>query len=854
MSQNSTIHVHEDVLESDAFQIDQNASETDFGKYFQSIAENETMYSVCMVKDCSRRFSGNVESLKTHLNVAHNMIFNSTAAMCSNLNDKSADETASACDTGENVVQMQANEADVRKYFQLCQQHDGSLHSKCLIENCSHILAGNHKANLQRHAMRVHKMTFKPWSRKKLDVDAYVTAALQSSSDDSSDSDMLEMESYLPESVDVRQYFRIYHADDGKTYSECNRCKRKLAGNHKGNLMRHLIDGHHMRTNRMPGKKPRQDPRKYFQTTTIDGVLFSRCLIKDCNVRLAGNHILNLERHLKKEHSGVDEILPDTALISDETREIASSTASPLSGQKLIDGSIQQGANQDGFENENPSMQQSNCDVRKFFQRYMENDDIYNICLINRCNRRLTGNHKGNLMRHLVNAHNVNLYTMSADGPLEVAEKADSPEPAKKGTIRGLKPPVQRTPLQIPFEEIPHEITNAYEFFETIVINGKTYSQCLVNDCKRRMAGKHKGNLLRHLRNAHNMHVSRLHRHISKPRRKIKQLARDYYRLVVVNEIVYSDCMIDNCTRRLSGNHLGNLARHLVHAHKINVYGESEDGCHADESSMENFVDSFNEDSSESDPIRDDKSTAHQLPSSVSVGDLSTDHNAEDYRASDDPYQTEFPYQNEEFLFQEDEGDVDDAQDYYRTVVEDDGQIYSECLIVDCDQRMAGKDRDDLMRHLCQVHDIIIEDRRESTAIHTCRLCFEEKHDVVDVSTKNIDGMIRMHFPSQVKGRCCTFRSNNSNMIFFLHFSSAKMICCRISCAQRAGCIYQTSTNSISLPSMRKAITSRKIRKRIQRNTVLPILLQISMHLKLNRTMRICTSMMEMRNMLRRKR
>lgn len=752
MSQNSTFHVREDGVMSDAFQIHQNASETDFGKYFQSITENEAMYSVCMVKDCSRRFSGNVESLKTHLSVAHNMILNSTAAMCSNFNEKSTDETASTCDTGENAVQIQANEADVRKYFQLCKQHDGSLYSKCLIENCSHILAGNHKANLQRHAMRVHKMTFKPWSRKKLDVDAYVSAALQSSSDESSDSDMFEMETYLPESADVRQYFRIYHADDGKTYSECNRCKRKLAGNHKGNLMRHLIDGHHMRTNRMPEKKPRQDPRKYFQTTTIDGVLYSKCLIKHCNVQLAGNHILNLDRHLKKEHSGADDA--NAALITDETRGIASSTESPLTVPKLTDFSMQQRENQDEIENENSCIQQNNCDVRKFFQRYIENDDIYNICLINKCNRRLTGNHKGNLMRHLVNAHNVNLYTMSADGPLEVAEKADSPEPPRKATIRSHKPPLQRTQLQIPFEEIPHEITNAYEFFEAIVINGKTYSQCLVNDCKRRMAGKHKGNLLRHLRNAHNMHVSRFQKHINKPRRKIKQLARDYFRLVVVNEIVYSDCMIENCTRRLSGNHLGNLARHLVHAHKINVYGESEDGCQADESSVENFVDSFNEDSSESDPFRDDASTAHKMPSSISVESLIADHNVEDYRASDDQYQNEFPYQNEEFLFQEDEDDsTGDAHDYYRTVVEDDGQIYSECLIVDCDQRMAGKDRDDLMRHLCQAHDIIIEDQREPFAIHTCRLCFEEKHDVVDVSTKNIAGMIRMHFPSQVKER-----------------------------------------------------------------------------------------------------
>lgn len=506
---------------------------SDVGKYFLSVTENGTQYLKCVMKNCGRRLTGNrIGTLETHMNVAHNMNFLSTSTGNVDKSTKSIVCEDVINGLANQVEQNLSESADVRKYFQLITE-DSKQYSKCLIKNCMRRISGNHLNNLKRHLKAVHDANSNPWSSEEDD-------ALDNGTQVSGEGECVTEND---DTAKVRQHFRII-IEDSKLYSKCllRGCKRRLAGNHLHNLKRHLNHGHNMKVDLKPKKNSSTGPRKFFQRVDFNGRTFSKCLIKDCEIRLAGDHWLHLSRHLETEHdiksfSASTESLSDDEQMDDEPNqqqaieeciegdafqasENATDKLCSLLATETFDESIV----------ENTSLMCK--DARKYFQCITENGKSYSRCLIKNCSRRIDGISKEKLTRHLCLAH-----------------------------------------------KMSSEIEDARTFFKCEITDDKVFSVCLIQNCSRRIVGDHLNNLKKHLRGAHDM--------IIKPScREMKsemEDARKYFESFTENGKIYSRCLIDDCDCRIAGNHLWNLKRHLT-KHNIHINSVTTDNRNGSES------------------------------------------------------------------------------------------------------------------------------------------------------------------------------------------------------------------------------------------------------------------------------
>lgn len=426
-------------------------------------------------------------------------------------------------DTVNSVVnefeQNLSESADVRKYFQLITD-DGKQFSKCLIKNCMRRIAGNHLHNLKRHLKAVHDAESNPLTSDDDDDDKMVnTTDSQSCSEGTAGSDY---------AAGVRQHYRCI-IENGKLYSKCliRGCKRRFAGNHLHNLRKHLKHGHNLKINLKLKENLSMGPQKFFQRLETDGKLFSKCLIKDCESRLDGDDGEHLESHLVMVHNIITYSASTVKSLSDD-------------GQLADDLNVQS-ANEDSIESDSVSALENATDKlttetfdesiventsllckdsRKYFQCITQNGKSYSRCLIRNCSRRIDGIKKEKLTRHLCIAH-----------------------------------------------KMSSEITDARTFFKSDETDGKLYSVCLIQNCTRRIVGKHLNSMKQHLRGAHDM--------IIKPScREMKpelEDARKYFENVMQTGKLYSKCLIDDCDCRIAGNHLYNLKRHLEKQHNIHI-------------------------------------------------------------------------------------------------------------------------------------------------------------------------------------------------------------------------------------------------------------------------------------------
>lgn len=629
---------------------------TDVGRYFQSVTEGGKQYMKCLMKDCGRRFAGNKTAnanLETHMNVAHNMNFHSTSTERPNYDDRSADNTAPLPFFGhanesaaDQIEQNLSESADVRKYFQLITE-DEKPYSKCLIKNCMRRIAGNHLNNLKRHLKNVHDAASNPWSPD----------------DDTEVEDETELpggEGAIESDVaaKVRQHFRII-IEDGKLYSKCllRACRRRLVGNHLHNLKRHLNHGHNIKIALKPRNDSLMGPEKYFQRVEIDGKLFSKCSIKECDCQLAGDHRLNLEKHLKtvhgiKSYSGSAESLSDHGQAADNSIEQSMNEKSVASDSFTVQENLSDKLGSliatDTFEEsivENTSLLCK--DARRYFQCITENGKSYSRCLIRNCSRRIDGISKEKLTRHLCIAH-----------------------------------------------KMSSEITDARIFFKCEKTNGKLNSVCLIQNCNRRIVGNHLNNLKKHLRGAHDMIIRPSNREMNAE----MEDARKYFKSVTDNGKLFSKCLMDDCDCLIAGNHLYNLKRHIFTKHNINI---STNGSTAE------------------------KRNDSELDGTTNDGNQ---------------------------------------------------------------KALTGKSLSPASAHA-----------------KTCRLCFEEKHNAIDIFSPKFDiaRVIRLHFPTN---EVILLHSENDKLITFgffppsyFHYRSTKKIGYRSLCARDVGRIYQISINFICL-------------------------------------------------------
>lgn len=496
-----------------------NDGASDVAKYFENVTEGGKQYSKCLLKNCGRRLPGtSLAHLQTHMSVAHNMNFHPTQVVVdrAELNEQPSDNIFNS--TGDMLIvndldQGWSESSDIRKYFQIINE-DGQPQSRCLIRNCMRRIAGNHLSNLRKHFKAVHDVNLNQWSS---DGDDEIDCDGQASSSEG-------------DSAKVRQHFRTIIEDD-KLYSKCllRGCKRRLAGNDLFNLQRHLNHGHNVKVIIKSEMAPPKEPQKFFERIEIDGKVLSKCLIKDCDRRLGGYYRQNLERHLDVMHD-----IKSFPATTESAVGVVSPTDEPyvhLMNNEISGGDVSEApSNADdklsallSAETFDESVVENTTllckDARKFFQCITENGKSFARCLIRNCSRTIDGITKEKLTRHLCIAH-----------------------------------------------KMSSEVTDVRAFFESDETDGKLFSVCLVQNCTRRIVGRHLNNLKKHLRGAHDMIVT------PSPREMKSELEdpRKYFKIVIENGKAYSKCLIDDCDCRIAGTHVYNLKRHL-NKHKIDL-------------------------------------------------------------------------------------------------------------------------------------------------------------------------------------------------------------------------------------------------------------------------------------------
>lgn len=795
-------------------------NELEVGKYFQNVTEDGNQYSVCLMSDCGRRLAGGqVGNLRTHLSVAHNIRARPSETECVSLDaDTSNDTTASLPlgDTeGSDPMRMKQNlseSADARKYFQIVTEN-GKIYSKCLVRSCSRLIAGSRLNNLKRHLKCFHDSKPNPSddddddvvdnpesgcapvpedsARKyfrfvtvdgKLYSECLIRGCKRRLADNVPSSWKRHLKSHRMEvraqsnTFNCRRYFQSV-TENGKLYSKCliEGCNHRLSGNHGGNLNRHLIVHHDMT---VPMKRQINSTiEKIFQKVEIDGKVFTKCLMKGCHHRIFEHNSENQKRHMHTEHNmnwayynkykvpnrrgrrntgrnqsqlvgaeGPNSIpttknggsatsqnalgMANERKFSDQVRKVARPipSSSGKRGRKWPDIAGKTVCLPNGFHPY--SLERS--EVRKYFQSADDDGIVYSKCLVVSCNYILAGAHLGNMRRHLIRAHN----TIERD-PHDIQRDSSELCPNESAIVKDVR-----------------------KYYESVEIDGKLHSRCLVGNCNSHLTGLKLANMRRHLIVIHKMNSP------LQPRILQKQAegedVRKYFRIFSEYGKLYSECLVNDCKHRQAGNHLSNLKRHLRMRHEMdrettticdNISGgTSTDSVGLTDSTAIAITDSAAltdcaaMTASASQLLMDQESDESNTPNTpVNLADRNCVDDAEsNVMSSNSAAQlpnTEERLDTNELLGQQNK--LDNVRKYFQTVTED-GKIYSKCLMKNCGRRLAGKRGWEMKRHLIRIHYM------NSESMSTCRLCFQQKNDAIDIfnGTTHVANIIRLHFPS----------------------------------------------------------------------------------------------------------
>lgn len=683
----------------------------DVGQFFESVTEQGKQYSICLIKNCCRRFDGNhIENLKIHLNVAHNMNLDTASTEDSSNEDEdkygsgqckesasrqtdeeldvAAPEPVEMCASeGVSVNKkpmMHSSDAETSnrgKYFRIFRQ-DGKIYSKCLVKGCKRTMAGQSKCNLARHLRIIHKLLIHLPKRANL-PEAYASTA-DVPLNTVTVTNTKKIPYFFPAGIDYRKYFKIVSERD-RVYSKCliKGCERRMAGKFSGNLIRHLRLMHGAQSHSNSKDDPSGDE---------DSAINANEESND-SVQVLENSSKNVceMTNLSKGSESTD-IKSDVS----ENQDAADDEESAL--RKLIKSSY--------------------LPRRKYFRTFRENGKTYSECLIDGCGRRLSGAMKCNLMRHLQRVHSIELTT--------------------KDVIRG------RNPIHV------MEEAELRKYFQTVFEEGKTFSKCLIEGCERQLAGSIRGNLKRHLRLIHQMdsllnlieessndddseynaertnlseydsendqaeenidenfdiiaesadnepeapttenNVSAILQNISMPLD-----LKNYFSTVTENGKIFSKCLIEGCDRRLAGKIRGNMTRHLrlMHMKKSPEKSSVPEGNEKTEHSMGDpkrrvdTTESDQEPENAAELIVAFTSVDANLLDDISVNSINEDEN------------------NYESSANENSTILSDWQNYFATIKEN-GKLYSKCLIEGCERRLAGLLKGNMLRHLRLVHE-----------------------------------------------------------------------------------------------------------------------------------------------------
>lgn len=1045
--------------ESETFHLKQNLSETDnFRKYFQIITEDGKIYSKCMVKYCTRRLAGkHANNMKKHL---YHMHGKEPYSWSSDTDDEPLENTTPTS-SGEGATEKD-DRAKVRQHFRMVIE-DGKVYSMCLIRGCKRRMAGKRIGNLNMHLRRIHKLKFqmKPYfkpepiehlnirknfryfvkngqiytkcainecdfrmvgnhfgnlrrhiEKHKLNGDSFATDGV-SDDEEISENIAVDLETKntreTGQKTVVEKYFKavqkhgkLYSAclvrgcghrfpgnhsynmkrhlsgshnmvlndqrkyfetliENGKMYKKClvDGCSHRLSGNHGGNMKKHLLLYHNKK---MVKETPDASigPRKYFQCYESDGKKFSKCLVKNCNRHLAGNHRQNLERHLVAVHNmkpftdcfgnpikggnSADSVDNDAFQDQGNSNEASSlsfrDSQQKVGAGKLMEENINQlssneGCNElckttfgkvetnaesfstsmsnrsddgmlatdasqsteDDEESQSKSEPVENVDVRKHFKSTEIDGKPYSKCLIEGCNTHLTGYRLYHLKRHLLK-HNIRVNLISEPTKMRKTGESDRTSRMRGGNLTAQETKDSQQKAEnvgkmgcSPSPQMPQNCLDSADVrkhFETVEINGKSYSKCLVNNCGHRTSGNHLYNLKKHLISYHKMDVrfrvqpaeiirktfeevtvdgelytkclmencdfvisgnslGKLKRH-SLTHKLITDGARSYFESFNVNGRYFSKCLIEGCSYRLAGNHLYNLKRHLINRHNMKQFAPSTE-IHSDDGIVAaNASHSIDKNSTEENSGQGNASNrlcatlstdmyrtnaAEHLKSKYSTESVSTVGTVIDMVQDDDESLLTSPPLIECRQLESDHLTNADVRKSFETA-EIYGKIYSKCLMEGCSSRLSGHRLYDLKRHLAKHNKDSFEtftegrnrsesgragrtkDRNQtaqelkahsslSDPSRTCRLCFEEKDDVIDIFSErfNIANVIRLHFPADevidIAVYTPNFATSHCSCVFFFYSRSAQTICFRNSCAPHVGRAYRISTHFMFL-------------------------------------------------------
>lgn len=917
----------EDTDEGGALPNQKNASQTlNVGKYFLSVAEGGKQYSICLITDCCRRFDGNnIDVLKTHLNVAHNMNLYSTSSTCLDADIESTsmnlltmvgddedptewqqegpinarEEEQNLIDITdvspidlENlvdeppIVDTTAKHKDVRDYFQVFIENN-KPYAKCLVTNCQLTLSGNHSGNMFKHLKAAHKMNILPRKLSKMaqkQTRKYfraisengkmyskclirgcnfrtVSALLKDfathlgrvhnmklfsmsigrlniadeclaekpkemqrnecddipSSSRSTESPFDDADEILVQangtnaSKDVRTFFRVF-TENENIYSKClvDECAVQLSGGSSQSMLKHLRRVHNMMNLQPRGRRrdfikypdrtneaDTTNVREFYEAYTENGKIYSKCLVSNCELRLSGNHLGNMMKHLRRAHKM--SLLPGR-----RGKKCKNPAPNLITLDHITPASVNDDAvNRARGENVNAPSQSELGNkfrtlkpsyARKYFRTFMENREIYSECLVQECHERLVGNKSANMMIHIKTAHNEEhlklrqvqprkqhqthgFFREFTENGIEYSECLICKRNLR-GTHRGnLFKHLQRShniarathrndTKRVQTERDPNQTR---QYFRTFTLNGRVYSECMAENCKSRLRGKHLGSLLLHLRRFHkklfadglqddeNVLVGEDETpnvenaletadsqmaHRKSPKQKARHLTRKYFRTYTDCGRVFSECLVENCNKRLRGNHLGNLAKHLFRRHNYDMndlyeecpsYEETHakpEPFHEDPIVDENVLttplldkiiaSSVNEEGNENEEFQNVEIVSENAERSRNVSEHLTGFQENSYATTSADSDALQEKQN-----QVDNNTIEklkDVRDYFRTAVEN-GKVYSTCLVNDCELRLSGHHSHNMLKHLQRAHKMmdILPRKEQQTALKTIR-------------------------------------------------------------------------------------------------------------------------------------
>lgn len=491
-------------------------------KYFKSVRKNSNFYSECLIQNCHRMIPGNeVIFLVEHLRMAHHIdcalpvVYTqespATLSKMANLQEKVNSRNEPIVTSCQRCTRKQRT--GCRKHFQSVTKN-GKLYSKCLVENCGRILAGEQKFNLERHLKVRHQMS-PPFVHQKASKTASSTRH-------------------------GNKFFKDVKIGR-KLFSKClvENCHRLLIGKRKFNLERHLKVRHQLNQtvilqktsetesdnrnadvgiqeeNRSDENQFKDPPRvgnpstgdsngTFVKVVSRDGESYSKCVVDNCNRLFFGKNSKLLEIHLRVGHQ------------------------------------IKQSFNMQSTFTPEPTILSQTSNVRKYFKCFSENGRFYSKCLASDCERMLSGNNKSNMERHMLKVHGINM------DPSEVAIDDTSQEDPNRGN-----------------EPAPKDLYIYYDsnrvngsFFEGINKDGRLQYKCTVKNCYRLLPADE------HLLRSHLNVIHKIEDSSEEPN------VRNYFERVTENGNMYWKCLVEKCGRMIAGDQKFNLRRHLRLVHK----------------------------------------------------------------------------------------------------------------------------------------------------------------------------------------------------------------------------------------------------------------------------------------------